>query len=54
MPIYEFACLDCGKDFSLTLTLREYEHVHAVCPHCKSTVIERLVTSCEVVTARKS
>jgi putative FmdB family regulatory protein len=54
MPMYEFACLDCGREFTLILSLREYERKDVSCPQCKSKSIERLVTTCEVITSRKS
>jgi len=54
MPIYEFDCLECGREFRLVLSLREYEEKKVSCPHCKSKKVEQLVTSCEVVTSRKS
>lgn len=54
MPTYEFGCLDCGREFTLVLSLSEYERRDVSCPHCKSKRIERLVTTCEVITSRKS
>lgn len=54
MPLYEFACLDCGKEFTVVLSVREHDRKTVTCPHCKSKLVEQLVTTCEVVTARKS
>ncbi len=54
MPIYDFACLECGKEFSLVLTLKQHEQKDVACPHCKSKQVERLVTTCEVITSKKS
>lgn len=54
MPFYEFACLDCGKEFSAVLSLREHDRKAAACPRCKSKRVEQLVTTCEVITAKKS
>jgi putative FmdB family regulatory protein len=54
MPIYEFDCLKCGREFKLVLSLREYEKKNVSCPRCKSKKVEQFVTSCEVVTSRKS
>ena len=54
MPVYEFVCLKCRKEFTLTLPLREYEKGDFRCPHCKSRSVEQLVTTCEVVTSKKS
>ena len=54
MPVYEFACLDCGHEFTLALSVREYERKGIACPHCKSKSVERLVTACGVITSKKS
>lgn len=54
MPVYEFACLSCGKEFYLVLSLRSYERKEYACPACGSRQLERAISSCEVVTSRKS
>jgi putative FmdB family regulatory protein len=54
MPVYEFACLECGKEFSRVLAVREHEDTHVSCPYCQSKAIERLVTTCETITPKKS
>ena len=54
MPVYEFACLDCGREFTLTLSVQEYERKGFACPHCKSKAVERLMTACGVITSKKS
>jgi putative FmdB family regulatory protein len=54
VPIYEFRCQKCGADFSLTMTLKEYEKKDAACPKCRSTEVERTFSSLQVVTSRKS
>ena len=36
MPLYEYICQDCKKEFSRVLTLAEYERGEVECPHCKS------------------
>jgi putative FmdB family regulatory protein len=54
MPVYEFACLDCGKEFTLVLSLHERELAHATCPQCQSKAVEQQPSTCEVVTSRKS
>ncbi|HJS57099.1 MAG TPA: FmdB family zinc ribbon protein [Vicinamibacteria bacterium] len=54
MPVYEFTCLSCGKEFYLVLSLRSYERKEYACPDCGSRQLERNTSSCEVVTSRKS
>lgn len=54
MPIYEFTCLACGKDFSVALSLRSYELKGFACPACHSKEVERTASDCQVVTSRKS
>jgi len=54
MPVYEFECQDCGKAFEQALTVKEYEERDLECPHCKSRKVERLVTSAQVITSKKS
>lgn len=54
MPVYEYACLDCGKEFTVVLSLRDHELTHATCPECQSKAVEQLASTCQVVTSRKS
>jgi putative FmdB family regulatory protein len=54
MPIYEFDCLKCRREFKLVLSLREYEKKNVSCPRCKSKKVEQILTSCQVVTSKKS
>jgi putative FmdB family regulatory protein len=54
MPVYDFVCLDCAREFTLVLSMRDHERKDVSCPHCHSKRVEQLVTSCEVVTSRKS
>jgi putative FmdB family regulatory protein len=54
VPIYEFSCRKCGADFTLALTLKEYEKAGAACPKCKATDVERVYSTLQVITSRKS
>ncbi len=38
MPIYEFCCASCGRDFE-TLVMNSKESV--TCPHCNSKEVKR-------------
>ena len=54
MPVYEFECLDCGKEVTLVISVSEYEKKDFKCPECGSKKLERLVSSVQVVTTKKS
>ena len=54
MPIYEFECRKCGKKIVITLSITEYEKKRRKCPKCGSVKLERIITSIEVKTSRKS
>ncbi len=54
MPMYEYKCLDCGKESLLSLSLKDHENGAAVCPSCKSKRMEQLLTSVMAKTSRKS
>jgi putative FmdB family regulatory protein len=54
MPVYDFLCNACGKEFALTLHLAEYDKHDVACPSCQSRRVERVVASFEVVTSKKS
>lgn len=54
MPVYEYGCRDCGKEFTLVLSLRDHDRRAIKCPGCKSSKVEQLVASCQVITSKKS
>jgi putative FmdB family regulatory protein len=55
MPAYEYACKDCEKEFTVYLSMKEYEsHPTITCPHCKSDHIERKLSSFFAKTSKKS
>ena len=54
MPLYEYTCKECGKDFSRVMTLREYEAGQVECPHCKSENVEQKPSTFFAVTSKKS
>jgi putative FmdB family regulatory protein len=43
MPIYEFICDHCRKNFELLAT-RSEDQVAPVCPHCQSPEITRMLS----------
>jgi putative FmdB family regulatory protein len=54
MPTYEFQCAKCGKEFEITMTIKERAEKTPVCPACGSTELEPLMTSFFAKTSRKS
>ena len=42
MPIYEFACNECGLYFSSLISYADRDKVH--CPECKSGDIKKLLS----------
>jgi putative FmdB family regulatory protein len=54
MPMYEYKCLDCGKEAILALSLKEHDSGSATCPSCKSKRMEQRFTGVMAKTSRKS
>jgi putative FmdB family regulatory protein len=54
VPLYEFKCQKCGKEFTLAISLRQYEQKEFACPACQSKEVEQLITSAQVITSKKS
>jgi len=54
MPFYEFACEECGKRFSLVLSMKERESRRITCPGCGSGKVTALITGFSVKTSKKS
>ncbi len=55
MPAYEYLCKDCGIDFTVFLSIKEYEENPRIkCPHCDSDHVERKITAFFAKTSKKS
>ncbi len=54
MPIYEFQCEKCGKEFSLPLSVKQYEQKQFACPACQAKEVQPLISATNVITSRKS
>ena len=54
MPIYEYVCQDCHKEFEEVLTLAEHDAEKIVCPKCGSKKVEQEAAGFFAVTSKKS
>ena len=44
MPIYEYACADCGKSFE-EIIVRKSDEAEVACPACKSRQVGRQLSA---------
>jgi putative FmdB family regulatory protein len=55
MPAYEYVCRDCKKEFTVFLSIREYESKPKIkCPNCESDNVQRHLSDFVAKTSRKS
>lgn len=54
MPMYDYKCLDCGKESVIVVTLKEHETGTATCPACSSKRLQQLFSPFIAHTAKKS
>ena len=54
MPSYVFLCDKCKEEFSLQLSLADYEKKKYACPTCKSRKVKQQITTFQTKTSRKS
>lgn len=55
MPAYEYECLDCGQEFTVFLSLQEFESAPRLrCPRCESDHVRRKFGAFVAKTGRKS
>ncbi len=55
MPTFEYVCKDCGKEFLIFLSIKEYEANPKIkCPHCDSDHVARKLSGFFAITSRKS
>lgn len=54
MPMYDYKCLDCGKESLIAMTLKEHESGTVTCPACGSKKINQMITSFIARTTKKS
>ena len=54
MPVYEYKCEKCDRDFSLEMKISEYTKKKITCPKCKSEEVKRQISSFQTITSKKS
>ena len=54
MPSYEYLCKECKKNFTVIMTVTEYDKHHVTCPKCKSKKVEQKIAAFFAVTSKKS
>jgi putative FmdB family regulatory protein len=55
MPAYEYNCKDCIKEFTVFLSIREFEAKPKIkCPHCESDNVQKKLTGFFTKTSKKS
>ncbi len=54
MPLYDYVCKTCHKEFEVALTLKEHEEGRVQCPKCGSKKTEQEPAVFYAVTSRKS
>jgi len=55
MPAYEYICRDCNREFTVFLSIREYESKPKItCPGCTSDNIQRKLSGFFAKTSRKT
>lgn len=54
MPVYDYVCNDCRKNFEQTLSLREHDGNKMQCPHCGSKNVAQQAAAFYARTSKKS
>lgn len=55
MPAYEFVCRDCNREFTVFLSIKEYDAKPKIrCPHCEGDNVVRKLTAFFAKTSKKS
>ncbi|HID96363.1 MAG TPA: zinc ribbon domain-containing protein [Candidatus Latescibacteria bacterium] len=54
MPVYDYVCAKCNKEFSVVLTIKAHDTEKVTCPECKSEKVEQLFKPFFVKTSKKS
>jgi putative FmdB family regulatory protein len=54
MPVYEYFCEACQKQFESVLTMHQHDEDKVICPQCGSNKVKQLAATFTAVTSKKS
>jgi len=55
MPAYEYVCKDCNHEFSVFLSIKEFEAKPKIkCAHCQSDNVQKKISEFTAKTSKKS
>lgn len=54
MPVYEYFCETCQKQFEAVLSIREHEEQKIICPKCGGDKVHQMAAAFTAVTSKKS
>ena len=55
MPAYEYACKDCTHEFTVFLSIKEFEAKPKIkCPQCQSDNVQKKISAFITKTSKKS
>lgn len=54
MPVYEYFCESCQKEFEKVLSFHEHDEAKVVCPNCATDKVHQVMTRFVAVTSKKS
>jgi putative FmdB family regulatory protein len=54
MPRYDYRCLNCEKEFTATMSVKEHDEKKVNCPACGSEKVEQRWSPFYAITSKKS
>lgn len=54
MPKYDYRCLNCDKEFTVTMSIEEHDKKKVTCPACGSEKVEQKRSPFYAITSKKS
>jgi putative FmdB family regulatory protein len=54
MPVYEYVCRGCSKEFEVVQPISEFDPKKVKCPECGSRKVERRWSRVVAITSKKS